>query len=498
MCKIDRIDKKILELKNVTYTYDGEELPVWRLLSCAFYEGKIHAVSGPSGCGKSSILYLIDGLIPHMYEGQLEGNVYLRGKDITDTLPRYRCEEIGFVMQNPESQFCTFTVEEELAFGMENLGLPIEEMGRRIKEVLAFVGMQGFEERELNNLSGGQKQKIAIASVLVTKPSILLLDEPTANLDPESRKQIFQLIVKIARQENITIIIVEHNINEIIDEVDRFVALDKDGNIVLDCDRGTPEELAWREKNSFVPVMAAHKVYEQDDEPIVKIENLSFAYPLPGKKHEKGKHVIHDLNLSIYKQDFLAIVGENGVGKSTLMKLIFKVNKPDNGEVLVFGKSLKGYSTKELYHQIGLVFQNPENQFITNTVYDELMFSLKRVRISVEEKEARVHAMLEQFHLEHAKEKSPFVLSQGQKRRLSVAGMLLTNQKILFLDEPTYGQDFENRQELMKDMQELIEKGITIVMITHDMALVKQYATRVVEIEQGTVIKDMSAQDYFA
>ena len=496
MCKINRVDKKILELQNVTYTYDGEELPVWRLLSCAFYEGKIHAISGPSGCGKSSILYLIDGLIPHMYEGKLEGNVILRGEDITDRLPRYRCEDIGFVMQNPESQFCTFTVEEELAFGMENLGLSPEEMKRRIKEVLAFVGMQGYEERDLERLSGGQKQKIAIASVLVTKPSVLLLDEPTANLDPESRKQIFQLIVKIAREENLTVVIVEHNINEIMDEVDRFIALDKDGNIVLDCDGGSPEELEWREKNQHTP-----EIPEREEanisEPVMQIRDLSFAYPVPGKKHEKGKQILSNLNLDIYKQDFLAIVGENGVGKSTLMKLLFKVNQPDSGDIKVFGKTLKQYSTKELYHQMGLVFQNPENQFITNTVYDEMMFSLKRVKISDEEKNQRVQSMLEQFHLEHAKEKSPFVLSQGQKRRLSVASMLLTNQRVLFLDEPTYGQDFENRQELMKDMEDLIRQGITIVMITHDLSLVKQYATRVVEIVNGTVVKDCVTKEYF-
>lgn len=179
------------------------------------------------------------------------------------------------------------------------------------------------------------------------------------------------------------------------------------------------------------------------------------------------------------------------------MKLLFKVNQPDSGDIKVFGKTLKQYSTKELYHQMGLVFQNPENQFITNTVYDEMMFSLKRVKISDEEKNQRVQSMLEQFHLEHAKEKSPFVLSQGQKRRLSVASMLLTNQRVLFLDEPTYGQDFENRQELMKDMEDLIRQGITIVMITHDLSLVKQYATRVVEIVNGTVVKDCVTKEYF-
>lgn len=179
------------------------------------------------------------------------------------------------------------------------------------------------------------------------------------------------------------------------------------------------------------------------------------------------------------------------------MKLIFKVNTPDSGTVSILGKQLKAYKNKELYNKIGLVFQNPENQFVTNTVWDEMMFSLKRIKISKEEKEQLVQKMLEQFHLEEEKEKSPFVLSQGQKRRLSVASMLLTNQEILFLDEPTYGQDFENRQELMKDMEKLLERGITIVMITHDLQLVKQYATRVVEIKNGTIVKDVSTSDFF-
>lgn len=471
---------------------------MWELLSCDFYEGKIHAISGPSGSGKSSILYLIDGLIPHMYEGTLEGKVLFRGEDITDVLPRYRCNDIGFVMQNPESQFCTYTVEEELAFGMENLGIPVEEMERRIRETLEFVGMTGYEATNLDDLSGGQKQKIAIASVLVTKPSVLLLDEPTANLDPESRRQIFDLILRISREENVTIIIVEHNIAEIANEVDRFIAVDGAGKIVVDCKKGDPEEKAWIAANTHDPEIPHREYREQVGEPILEIKGLHFAYPIPGKKHKRGKNVIRDLNMTLYSQEFLAIVGENGVGKSTLMKLLFKVNQPDSGEIRIYGKPISSYRTKQLYHKMGLVFQNPENQFVTNTVFDEMMFSLKRVAISNEEKEDRINKMLEKFHLEHEKEKSPFALSQGQKRRLSVASMLLTNQQVLFLDEPTYGQDFENRQELMKDMQELVEKGITIVMITHDLALVRQHATRVVRIENGTVTKDLPTEEYFA
>lgn len=489
--------KKILEIKDVTYVYDGEKLPVWKHLSCSFFEGKIHAVSGPSGCGKSSVLSLIDGLIPHMYEGKLEGNVLLRGEDITDMLPRYRCDKIGLVMQNPESQFCTFTVEEELAFGMENMGFSEKEIGWRIKEVLSFIGLSGYEETELDQLSGGQKQKIAIASILVTKPEILLLDEPTANLDPESRAQIFQLIVRISREEHMTVIIVEHNISEIIDEVDWVIGFDRAGRKVIDCRKEEACDAFRRERPGKITEVFQEK-QNIEKELVLDIDHLNFTYPVPGKKKKKGKQILNDFCMQVYKQDFLAIVGENGVGKSTLMKLIFKVCKPDSGSIRLFGKDLSTYHTKKLYHLIGLVFQNPENQFIRNTVWDEMMFSLKRTNEKQEKKETRVQDMLERFHLETDKEKSPFVLSQGQKRRLSVASMLLTSQEILFLDEPTYGQDFENRQELMKDMQKLVEEGITIVMITHDLSLVRQYATHVVGIEKGKAVVSLPTEEYFA
>lgn len=490
MCKIAK-DQIILEMQDVTYCYEGETLPVWKHLSCCFFKGKIHAVSGPSGCGKSSILYLLDGLIPHMYEGELEGKVLLEGRDITDVLPRNRCQEIGFVMQNPESQFCTFTVEEELAFGMENLGFEESVMQKRIQEALEFVGMPGFQQRELANLSGGQKQKIAIASILVTQPKVLLLDEPTANLDPVSRKQIFELISRLSVEEGITVILVEHNIEEMLDRVDYVLALDRNGEVL---ENGSTEEVLSRGWSPSGEMPEAERAEDlSTDEEVLCIEDLHFAYPEPGDQ----KEILRGLNLSVHRQEFLAIVGENGVGKTTLMRLIFRINAKDSGQIRLFGKPVEAYRKKDLYHLIGLVFQNPENQFIKNTVMEELMFSLKRVKISQEEKEARVNAMLERFHLEAEKEKSPFVLSQGQKRRLSVAGMLLTNQEILFLDEPTYGQDFENRQELMKDMRKLIQEGITIVMITHDLSLVKQYATRVVEIENGRVKKNLPTEAYF-
>lgn len=498
---IKEMDKKaILEIRHASYCYEGEKLPVWEHLSCRFFEGKIHVVTGPSGCGKTSVLYLLDGLIPHVYEGKVEGEVLLDGTDITAVPPRERCGSMGFVMQNPESQFCTFTVEEELAFGMENMGMDPEIMSVRIKEALEFVGMPGYEKTELVHLSGGEKQKIAIASLIVMKPRILLLDEPTANLDPKSRKQIFNLIVRLSRKEGMTIVLVEHNIEEIKEEVDYFVSLDRNGNVIDNAKRIRGDDGEKRKETFFFEQRGKqHKESGETKEEVLKIEDLYFSYSSPGKKEKtKKKEILNGLNLTVRNGEFVAIVGENGVGKTTLMRLIFRICIHDRGKITLFGKPVEAYRKKDLYHMIGLVFQNPESQFVKNTVYDELMFSLKKVKISQKEKEERVSEMLKRFHLEKEKDKSPFVLSQGQKRRLSVADMLLTHQKILFLDEPTYGQDFENRQELMKDMRRLTEEGITIVMITHDLELVRQYAKRVVEIGQGRVQCDLSTGEYFA
>lgn len=503
MCKIGEMagECPILEIKDVTYIYDGETLPVWEHLSCRFYKGMVHAINGPSGCGKSSILYLLDGLIPHMYEGTLEGSIRLFGEDITHMRPRLRCRRIGFVMQNPESQFCTFTVEEELAFGMENLGLDPGEIKTRIEKVLDYVGLNGFEEVDLNHLSGGQKQKIAIASVLAMEPEILLLDEPTANLDVKSRQEIFSLIGMIAKERTTTIIIVEHNIEELLSKVDMLYILGRQGDMIAAGKTEDTKHLLLRDRPvKPVGLEEGRKKYEEK-ETVLQISNLHFAYPVTGSKtaqESSSNHILKGLNLEIRKQEFLAILGDNGVGKSTLLKLIFRILKQDEGNIRLYGKPLESCRSQEIYRQMGLVFQNPESQFITNTVFDELMFSLKRVKCITEEKERRVMEMLLQFDLQKEAEKSPFILSQGQKRRLSVASMLLTEQQILFLDEPTYGQDFENRHELMQDMWQLIRKGITIAMITHDLSLVEQYATRVLEIKDGKTAADLPVEAYFA
>lgn len=494
MCKgVDTLPGSvILEVKNASYAYEGEKEWVWNQLSCKFYAGKIHAVAGESGCGKSSVLYLLNGTIPHMMEGKMEGSVYFDGQDVTGKFPRDRCDKIGLVMQCPENQFCTFTVEEEIAFGMENLSLPQEQMKERIQQTLKYVGMEGYEEYDLNHLSGGQKQKIAIASILVMEPNILLLDEPTANLDPRSRKEILELIVRLSREQKRTIILVEHNLEEIKEDVDYLYIMNRQGELNVN---GTWEDLPsgrFRKKN-----VHGSSTENTDAEVVLDISSLKFAYPgLAKNQISDKKWILKGIDLTIFRQDFLAVVGENGAGKSTLLQIIFQIMKQNEGTIQLYEKPIEEYKKKELYRKLGLVFQNPENQFVTNSVMDELMFSLRKERLDRKEKEEKVLRVLRQFNLEEHKDKSPFVLSQGQKRRLSVATMLLTEQKILFLDEPTYGQDFENRHELMRDMQELNKKGTTIIMITHDLDLVAEYASRVVEIQDGKVSFDSSQVKY--
>lgn len=511
--------RPVLSILNAAYSYEGDVRPVWTDVTCHFYPAKLHVLSGPSGSGKSSILYLLSGLVPFLYSGSLSGEILFHGERINELRPYERCRRIGFVMQNPESQFCTFTVEEELAFGMENLCIPREEMRRRIGETLSLVGMSGYEHYDLNDLSGGQKQKIAIAAVLVMDPEVLLLDEPTANIDPKNRQEIFQLIEKLAHKDGKTVIMVEHNLDEFSDKIDCLYELGSSGiqcrmkenenlsarirEIQRQLEQGKPKEGgipgaeqigrgSCRAGSASVGPFAEGNDCRKE---ILRFEDLSFTYPAKGGVEKK--EIFRGLTFSVREGELLALIGENGVGKTTLTRLVLSLLKPDSGEILLYEKPLAFYRREALFQEIGIVFQNPESQFIRNTVYEEMAFSLKRSGETEKEKEQKILAMLERFHLEGFLDKSPFVLSQGQKRRLSVAAMLLTGQKILFLDEPTYGQDYENRRELMMDMCRLVSAGITIVMITHDLQLVRTYADRVAELKNGRAERIADTADFF-
>ncbi|MBE6019877.1 MAG: ABC transporter ATP-binding protein, partial [Clostridiales bacterium] len=229
-------------------SFSYEDNKVLNSVSCDFYDGMIHVIAGPSGSGKSTLLQVINGLIPHVNEGKFEGRVLLRGEDVTDIPVRQRGRDIGLVMQDPEGQFCTFTVEEELAFGLENHAVPVDKIGERVRDALELIGLPEFAERPLSDMSGGQKQKIAIASIVAMAPDILLLDEPTANLDPESRRNVLSMIIRLARERSMTIIMVEHNLAEIMDDIDRLIIMDSEGQIAADAARDEALEIIMSER----------------------------------------------------------------------------------------------------------------------------------------------------------------------------------------------------------------------------------------------------------
>ncbi|BDF05351.1 putative HMP/thiamine import ATP-binding protein YkoD [[Clostridium] hylemonae] len=530
------VHKKIVEMENVSFVYDGEELPVWQGLNCYFEEGTVNLLLGPSGCGKSTLLYMLNGIIPNFYEGKAEGHIWFKGEDILTKRTKDMVRHMGMVFQNPETQFCTFTVEDEIAFGLENENTPQEEMDRRIDEALGMVGMRGLRSTLLTSLSGGQKQKIAIASVLAMQPEILILDEPTANLDAASRSEVFSLLSQLVDRYGKTIILVEHNLEHLLDKAGHVIVMDRGNKVCLEGSAPSvirslvydenyrslniflPEKYLimkeWinaldhipqvrnfqkqqllcgegdilpvrrfaellRELAVFPPADRSAAVSARAREKVVEANSLAYAY---GGQADK---VLKCVDVEIRKEEFVAVVGANGAGKSTFLKVLFQVLSPYGGSVKADGRELDCCDKKRLYRDFGLVFQNPEDQFVTNNVFDELMFSLKKNGMDEEEKKKRAAGMLERFHLSSEKNKSPFLLSQGQKRRLSVAAMLLTGQKVLILDEPTYGQDFDNQRELMELMLELNREGVTIIVVTHDMTLVADYAKKVVVLADG-------------
>lgn len=537
-----------MELQEVSFAYDGDERPVWQGLSCYFEPGEINLLLGPSGCGKSTLLFLLNGLIPSFYEGELTGRVLLRGVDITGKSPQERSSSVGMVFQDPDAQFCAFTVEEELAFGLENIGTDPAQMKDAISRALEQTGLQGQERTPLSALSGGQKQRVAIASVLMTGADILLLDEPTANLDAASRSEVFALLRRLTQELGKTVILVEHNLDGLLESAGHIVVLDEHGALSLqgsgaDVVRALVFDRAHQRRNVYLPeyllaVRAGLAASDEESlrafcekqaacigdgtryfrfpidafaqliaplaeprepmapdscsaEPLLCIKALSYTYGSAQKRRKPaadgGAPTLRDATLNVARGEFLALVGPNGAGKSTLLHVLFRVLEGYGGHIALEGRELAAIPKQALYSALGLVFQNPESQFATNVVRDELRFSLKSLSLSEQEQEARANAMLERFQLSEEADKSPFLLSQGQKRRLSVATMLLTGQKTLVLDEPTYGQDYENREALMQLLQTLNREGVTVIVVTHDMALVAEYADRVAVLCEGEI-----------
>lgn len=490
------LDQPLFKLNNFSFFYNTNQTASINQLSLSIYENEITILMGASGSGKSTLALCLNGLYPEAVEGTTKGTLLYKGKTIADYPRGVINQEVGIVFQDPESQFCMVRVEDELAFVLENLSIPRSEMKRKITNVLQQIGMLEYMNTDIHHLSGGQKQKIALASVLLMEPRYIILDEPTANLDPMSRLEFIELIIAIQKETNIGILVIEHQVDDWEIYAHRLVVLSKESQIQLDEKPKTAFEVHQN-------VLEKHQIAI----PMKYLDNPSTTRKVAHKKtmdvclevhhlhyYQKKSAILNEISFSINQGEFIAILGENGAGKSTLLQCLIGLKKYYSGSILFQGKELQDLDRKTLSKHTGFVFQQPEHQFICDTVFDEVAFGMRLNNYSTNEINKRTIPLLRAFRLLDHQWKNPFTLSGGQKRRLSVATMLDETPDLLLFDEPTFGQDAHTTKELMNMILELQGQGTAIIFVTHDMDLVDTYCERALVINEGRVCFDGSPQ----
>ncbi|KAB8138530.1 ABC transporter ATP-binding protein [Gracilibacillus oryzae] len=458
-----------ISMEGLKVKFPNEKSFLFMDLSLTVKQGEKVLLVGPSGGGKSTLLKILAGIIPNSVEIPM--------KYTNSILP----ERYGYVFQDPDSQFCMPYADEEIAFVLENLQIPFQKMAELIPYYLDTVGLHLSDiHTKINQLSGGMKQRLAIASVLALQPDVLFLDEPTAMLDEEGTDQVWDSVMKIASDK--TVIIVEHKIEQVYDFVDRIIMINTAGEIIAD---GEPYKMIEEHLDLFRKYGIWYPgVWKGLNKPSFQ-NQLSFnpaitITQLTGYKIKK--EIIHIDTAHVTKGDWIAITGANGSGKSTLLQSLAKLIKTKGTVHYSFTQDIP------FYRKVGFVFQNPELQFVTNTVYDELAFSLLNIPLSEQEKRQRISDHLAIFQLDHVKNIHPFQLSVGQMKRLSIAAITIMEPEILLLDEPTFGQDAANTFRMLDYFVSLHQKGTTILMVTHDQQISEHFATAEWTMDAGKLL----------
>lgn len=510
-----------LEVSNLTFRFDQEHAPTLKNISFEIKEDENILVIGPSGSGKSTLAYCLNNLYPSSVDGFLGGNIKFKGQDISSFAPGEINQKIGLVMQDPDSQFCMLTVEEELAFVLENIQFPRLKMSERIDYALDLVDLTPFKHRQIHSLSGGQKQKLSIACALAMEPELLILDEPTANLDPASGFELVQVLKRLKHNHTFSILVIEHNLDYWLDIVDTCIILNREGELLFHgppktCFTDLAEVLAnegiWLPrsietglklrdagllKTSSLPMSIDELIENSMDirktfdflSARTRKRKLKHSAPVFGMNdvsHSKDRHLlIQNISLSINAGEFIAIAGSNGSGKTTFSKCLAGLI-PYAGGIEFYGLSMEEWPEEEKWGKLGYVFQNSEHQFIADSVIEEIKYSLQTNK-QVTQK-YRCKDILKTLRMADNEYSHPFSLSQGQKRRLSVAVMLVNGQEVLIMDEPTFGQDAITSKEVINFVLDSVPGSGSIIMITHDMDLIDQYADKVLVLDQGSMI----------
>lgn len=511
----------IVKIDNVSFTYPNEIEPVLKNIDLTIQQGEFIAFIGQSGCGKSTLLrHFKRELRPH---GDRTGHIFYQGCDLEQLDAEVAAADIGYVFQNPDNQIVTDKVWHELAFGLESLGVNSATIRRRVAEMANFFGIQKWFHQKTTELSGGQKQLLNLASIMVMQPKLLLLDEPTSQLDPIAALEFIQTLHRLNKELGITIILIEHRLEEVLPLADRVLIMDK-GTILFD---GSPREilktlpanhamitalptatkifhslngegltpLTIREgqrwlKEQQIPAIALPPIIQQNKENIVlEARDIAFRY------EKNGQDIVYHFNLQVKEQEFLTILGGNGTGKSTVLSILAGLQKPYRGKVTLFNRPLKSYSNKQLYqHYLTLLPQDPKTLFVQKTVQQELEDMAHLHKITKE----KMQETIQLFQLTHLVKRHPYDLSGGEQQKLALAKLLLIEPKILLLDEPTKGLDAHAKNELADILKNLQAKGMTIIMVTHDIEFSAQYSSRCALFFDGSIVSEDEPRAFYS
>ena len=500
-----------LIVENLSFRYRDRQGTAIRNISFEAHAGEILLIAGASGCGKTTLVRCINGLIPRSYKGERNGRVLLYGEDTADWSLAKISQKVGTVLQDPERQILGTKVLNEVAFGLENLGLPRPQIIQRVDEALVYLKISPLRDRETFHLSGGEKQKVALAGVLAMRPSILLLDEPLASLDPASGQDTLEM-VRLLADEGMTVLMVEHRVEDVLGiRPDRvmFMAegdvrylgpLDGLGEVVNYHEVKLPAEVIMLRAKAD-PAPAALNILPgvstaldtgvagpgSAQEPIVRFESVAFDY-------EAGTEVLHGINLVIKRGDVIAVLGPNGAGKTTFVKHAIGLLKPKSGRVLVDVRDTKDASVAQIACTLGYVFQSPSHMLFAPTVHEELAFGPKNLKHPKDQIEKEVKEALQIVNMTDNEKDPPLALSFGQQKRVSIAAILAMRSRILIMDEPTAGQDYFNYINFMDTILQM--PGFeAILFITHDIDLAVIYANRVLLMADGGLVADGSPME---
>lgn len=549
----------IIEVKDVTFTYSGAQRCALEHASLSVAEGEFVGIIGPSGAGKSTLAAVMSGAVPHHFAGELYGACLVDGRDTCEVTLTDVSRLVGSVLQDIDAQFVASNVRDELLFGLENFGVPHDEIPARMQQALETVGIEDLRDREIATLSGGQKQKVAIAAILALRPRALVLDEPTAALDPASSTLVFETLREVNRSAGITVVVIEQKVALLSQYCSRVVVLDQ-GRLILD---GTPREVfahgeqlrsigvdsprVARVSNSLAAeglceasnpalsvdeaaalvarvvgagvrgadaegVRAASAVSNVlsnamicdsliDSDPVVAPSPAHAGEPVVrfegvGYSYPSGGASVRNLDLEVFPGEIVGIVGQNGAGKTTLTKLLNGLLKPDEGNVVVAGLNTREVPTSRIARHVSTLFQNPDRQICKDTVLDEVAFGLLLQGVSADEAAARAKATCERFGL--PLDEAPFSLSRGQRQMVALASVVVGEPQVIVLDEPTSGLDYRECMTVMETVRDMTARGSAVVMVCHDMEVVSDFADRLVVMANGEILGSGTCAQVFA